>query len=68
VPSGAGLNAAWELAGDRVAAERKGAIMGMGDESDPGKDVSGRWIGGLIALALVIWLVYMTVTGGFGGQ
>jgi hypothetical protein len=42
--------------------------MGMDDESDPGKDVSGRWIGGLIALAIVIWLVYMTVTGGFGGQ
>jgi hypothetical protein len=42
-------------------------MMGMGDESDPGKDVSGRWIGGLIALALVIWLVYMAMTGGFEG-
>jgi len=40
--------------------------MGMNDESDPGQDVSGRWIGGLIALAIVIWVVYFAVT--HGGQ
>jgi hypothetical protein len=35
--------------------------MGMDDESDPGKDVSGRWIGGLMALMIVIWVLYMFV-------
>jgi hypothetical protein len=35
----------------------------MDDESDPGKDVSGRWIGGLVALAIVIWLVYLVIHG-----
>jgi hypothetical protein len=43
-----------------------GTVMGMNDESDPGQDVSGRWIGGLIALAIVIWVVYFAVT--HGGQ
>jgi hypothetical protein len=38
----------------------------LDDESDPGKDVSGRWIGGLIAVAIVIYIVYMAVTHGFG--
>jgi hypothetical protein len=45
--------------------ERKGAVMGMDDETDPGQDVSGRWIGGLIALGIVILVVYMAVTGNF---
>ena len=31
----------------------------MDDENDPGKDVSGRWIGTLIAFVIVIWVVYM---------
>ena len=31
----------------------------MDDESDPGKDVSGRWIAALIAFVIVIWVVYM---------
>ena len=31
----------------------------MDDENDPGKDVSGRWIGALIAFVIVIWVVYM---------
>jgi hypothetical protein len=36
--------------------------VGMDDESDPGKDVGGRWIGGLLALVTVIWVVYMLVS------
>ena len=31
----------------------------MDDENDPEKDVSGRWIGTLIAFVIVIWVVYM---------
>jgi hypothetical protein len=31
----------------------------MNDKSDPGKDVSERWIGALIAFVIVIWVVYM---------
>jgi hypothetical protein len=37
--------------------------MGMDDESDPGKDVAGRWIGALIASVIVIWVGYMLVMG-----
>jgi hypothetical protein len=49
-------------------AERKGIVMGMDDESDPGKDVSGRWIGGLAALVIVIWVLYMLVIHGIKVQ
>jgi hypothetical protein len=38
--------------------------MGMDEESDPGKDVSGRWIAGLIGLVIVSWVVYMSVIHG----
>ena len=31
----------------------------MDDENDPEKDVSGRWIGTLIAFVIVILVVYM---------
>jgi hypothetical protein len=40
--------------------ERRDTVIGiMDDESDPGKDVSERWIGALIAFVIVIWVVYM---------
>jgi hypothetical protein len=42
------------------ARKGRGMIMGIMDhENDPGKDVSGRWIGTLIAFVIVIWAVYM---------
>jgi hypothetical protein len=42
--------------------------VGMDDESDPGKDVGGRWIGGLLALVAVIWVVYILVLHGIKVQ
>jgi hypothetical protein len=42
--------------------------MGMDDESDPGQDVSGRWIGGLAALVILIWVLYMLVIHGIKVQ
>jgi hypothetical protein len=53
------------VAGTNTHPERKVTVMGMDDEAILGKNVSGRWIGGLIALGIVIWVVYMSVFHGF---
>ena len=46
--------------GDGTCRWLGGTVMGiMDDENDPGKDVSGRWIGTLIAFVIVIWAVYL---------